>query len=326
MRQLAFVLSALMLLVSATAAEPEDSPAPVILIYSPNAPGYGQALARIIEEDGGFEGARIRTCNELVDFKVTMLFPDVKVGLVTLLTDTGEDLNRTLEWFFRSGGGLLGMGFAGIWSASRNASQDVFPIFGNMYWTGQYDPGARRFVIEFIKEQEDEISQGISSFSIPQHKFVLSYNKSTESYEERWAKSGEFKVLFREASTGAPLMVKYRDQGVSISFATFGGDDVQKSPSYHGLFVNRSEFQTLLTNSLYWIWTSEGKFEEGLARAQQYYRDRADHIDSLRQASEKRERAAARARLSRNVAAIAGGCIGCAGVYWLTFRRKVAES
>jgi len=300
----------------------ESSVAPVILIYCPAAPLYGQALRTVIEEDGRFAEARVQVCQRLDEFRAAAFFPDVKAIVVSLARDVGQDLNSTLEWFFNKGGGIVGMGFATMWSASRNASEDVLPIFGNSYGSGTYDPVSRKSFISFIKAEEDEISEGISSFSAAHHRFILHRNLSSGLFEEKRPKSGEYKVLFTEQSTGAPLLVRYRDEGVSVTFATFGGDDIERSQGYFGLFINEPAFRTLFTNSLYWVWTNEQKFQDSVSKAEQFYQHTARTIDSLRRAAEDRERAANLSCLLRNVFAIVGGSLGSIAVYWLTFVRK----
>lgn len=303
-------------------AEAGSSTVPVMLIYCPAAPRYGQALRTIVEEDGRFSGAKILVCGELDELRATAFFPDVKAIVLSLTRDVGQDLNSTLEWFFNNGGGIVGMGFASMWSASRNASQDVLPVFGNSYGAGTYDASTRRSLVSFVKAEEDEISQGMSSFTIPHHRFILHRNTSTSSFEEKRPESGEYKVLFTEQGTGAPLVIKYRDEGVSVTFATFGGDDIERSQGYFGLFVDDPTFRTLFTNSLYWVWMNERKLQNSLSKAEQFYQERADNLDSLRRAADDRERTADLARLLRNLLAVVGGSIGCAVVYWLTFVRK----
>jgi len=298
-----------------------DPTVPVILVYCPAAPRYGQALRTIIEEDGRFSEARVLVCEKLDELRATAFFPDVKAIVLSLTRDVGQELNSTLEWFFNNGGGLVGMGFASMWSASLSASQDVLPVFGNSYRAGEYDPNMRRSFVRFVKGEEDEISQGMSNFSMPHHRFILHWNGLTDSFEERRPESGEYKVLFAEQSTGAPLVIKYRDEGVSVTLATFGADDIERSPGYFGLFVDEPAFKTLFANSLYWVWTNEQKFQKGLEKAERFYQQSADQVGSLRRAAQDRESAADLARLLKNVLAILGGCIGSGVVYWLTFLR-----
>jgi len=321
MWRIAVVLLASTLLVPASLCGVGNETSPVILIYSPKAPGYGHALKKVIQEDGRFGGARIRICESLDEFGVTVFFPDVKVVVVSLATDVGQRLNETLEWFFRNGGGLVGMGFAGSWFASFNASEDVFPLFGTSYRTAKYDPKTKMFVMRLVKEDDDEISQGISSFSVPQHKVILHFKASTNRFELRYPDSGKYKVLFSEENTGAPVVIKYEDEGVSVTFASFGGEDVVRSPGYYGLFVDQPEFKRLFTNSLYWVWNNEHKFENSVETASRFYRERSEHVEELRRASAERERRAETGRLIKVALTIlvAGGA--CLAVYWTTFLR-----
>ncbi len=321
MRKALIFLLVLSLAIPICSCENGSPTTPAILIYSPKAPGYGEALKRVIEEDGRFDEARVRICDNLEDFKVGVFFPDVKAVVVTLTTDVGQNLNATLEWFFGKGGGLIGMGFASSEVASRNASEDVFPVFGNAYRSPAYDPSQRKFIMSLLKEEDDEISRGVSSFTVPQHKLILHIDPTTKEFLQRYPESGEYKVLFAEETTGAPAVMKYRDEGVSVTFATFGGDDVTRGPSYHGLFVNQPEFKTLFTNSLQWIWDNEEKFQVSVERAAEYYQNAADHIEQVKDSAERAEERADMFRTVRNVAVVLGAGICCAAIYWATFVR-----
>jgi len=265
----------------------------------------------------------VSVCERVDDFRIAVFFPDVKVVVIALPRDTGQELNETLEWFFRSGGGILGMGFAGMWTASRNASQDVLPLFGTGYSTGTYDQSQRKFFICFEKTEQDEISQGIEDFCIPQHKFILHLDPSTKKFEEARPASGAYKVLFREGQTGAPLVVKYSREGVSVAFATFAGDEIERSPSYYGLFVDRPEFIKLFTNSLYWLWSNEKKFQRSMEAAEGFYNQTVLHVQSMRMQSLRRERQQRLLQTLRSVLSIIGAVAGCVIVYWATFLKSV---
>jgi hypothetical protein len=299
----------------------QEQVTPVILVYSPGAPGYGQALKALIEEDDRFD-AEVRICQTLRDFDVSMYFPDVKVAVVTLNTDIQQHLNRTLQDFFSQGGGLVGLGFAGSWGASKNASHDVFPIYGTSYRTPKYDPETRSFIMKLVKEEEDEISEGVETFSIPSHKIALSFSSSKNAYEPRFPETGDYKILFKESSTGAPAMVKYEERGVSVTFATFGADDFERGPAYYGLFVNRSEFRTLFTNSLHWVWENEHRFEQSVQDAAEFYSERTDHIDQVREDAESQESGAENARTMRLAATLLLAALGSIAALWMTFLRK----
>ena len=317
------LLLAFLLPLAAASPSRASNISPTILIYSPGVPEFGEALAKTVSEDARFDGATVSVCERLDDFRIAAFFPDVKVVVIALPRDTGQELNQTLEWFFRSGGGVLGMGFAGMWTASRNASQDVLPLFGTGYSTGIYDRSQRKFFICFEKAEQDEISQGIEDFCIPQHKFILHIDPSTKKFEEESPNSGAYKVLFREGQTGAPLMVKYSKEGVSVAFATFAGDEIERSPSYYGLFVDRPEFIKLFTNSLYWIWSNEKKFQRSVEAAKGFYNQTALHVQSMRMQALRRERQQRLLQRLRSVLSVVGAVFGCALVYWATFLKSV---
>jgi hypothetical protein len=301
-----------------------ESARPSVVVYCPEAPGYGQALKTLIEEDGRFD-ATVRLCESLQDFDVTMFFPDVKVAVVALSTDINQDLNQTLQWFFSQGGGLVGLGFAGSRSASGNASENVFPLFGTGYRSMRYDPESRKVMMSLIKEEVDEISAGLPSFSTPSQKIVLSFNGTANSYQPMAPEEGDYKVLCREETTGAPAVVKYRNEGVSVTFAMFGGDDFERGRSYYRLFIDEPEFKTLFTNSLYWVWNAEGKFEESVQKASALVEQEGEQLEEVRAQAQAQARRAKNAALMRSVGAVGGAVVSCAIVFWISFVRETSD-
>jgi hypothetical protein len=176
--------------------------------------------------------------------------------------------------------------------------------------------------VTHIKDEEDEISAGIGDFHISDHKVILSYNSSSNTYLPKGAEEGDYKVLFREEKTGAPTMIKYENVGVSITFACFGADDIERGVSYHGRFTSSEEFIELFTNSIVWLYNNEGKYEKSMQRATQYFAKQDEELQSMLQRGKDLERKAESGRTLRTILILVFAAVGIVAVYWATFLRQ----
>jgi len=177
---------------------------PLILIYTPEQPGYGNALASMIAEDDRLD-ADILVLQSQDLFRSMIYLPYVKVIVVSLFKENppqewGEDIN----WFFGQGGGVVGLGFAGSCRATGNASRLAFPLFANESRAGSYDPRKKSFTITFVKGQPHEISEGLSDFSINAQKICLSWRVAERRYLPQKPDRGSWTVLYRDSAYGAP--------------------------------------------------------------------------------------------------------------------------
>jgi len=297
---------------------------PLILIYTPDAPGFGHELASILQEDGRMD-AQLMVVESSELFKLALSLSNVKAVVVAPSLSLRRGIDPALEWFFSQGGGLVGMGFAGAKQTTGNASEKVFPLFGNAMRTGKYDPKTKSFVMSFVKEEDDEISHELSDFAASTQKIVLSYNGTGNSYLPRRPESGEYKVLYREESTGAPAVVKYKADGVSVTFACFGGDDFERGVNYYGRFSKTEEFRTLFSNSVYWVWMNERKYDQAVKDAEKFYVSQAQMIQDARRKGEELEKEDRRSRQLRSLVTIIVALLASALVYWGTFVRGRQE-
>lgn len=317
---MALLITILLPLCAATEVETR----PLVLIFAPNAPAYGAHLKALLEEDPRIDG-EIEVLESPEIFRVKMYFPNVKLAIVALSLDLNEGIGGTLEWYFSHGGGLVGLGFAGSKISTSNASANVFPVFGSAYVAGAYDPKNKAFAMDFLKAEEDEISNGLGDFRASNHKLVLSYNGSANAYLPRHPEGGHYKIVYTEAKTGAPAIVKYEKDGVSVTFACFGGDDIEKGANYFGKFADTTEFRQLFTNSAVWAWEHESKFEGSMSRFEAYHETAAAELASVLEEAEDLERASSQQRLLRTVVTIALAGVGVVLVYWATFIRSSPE-
>ncbi len=319
MIQSAVVVPLALVLLLAQACVGNETEKPLLIIYCPTTPEYGQELQRLIEADGQVD-ADILLLQDPEVFRLAVHFPTVRVVVVSLALSLSQNIGASLEWFFSEGGGLVGLGFAGATMTTGNASQNVFPIFANGYVSGSYDLESKTYTMSHLKQDEDYISEGVMSFTVSTHKLVLSRNLSTNDYLPKVPQAGIYKVLFREASTGAPSVVKYDHSGVSVTFACFGGDDLPRGFNYYGRFAERAEFKTLFTRAVQWVWFNERKYEKSMKESSDHFADQEEELRSLMEGARKIEARAGQRRLATAIVTITLAGFAIALVYRATFR------
>jgi len=214
---------------------------PTILVFSPGSPGYATELGRIIKEDERID-ADVKVVDSAEIFELMLFYPNVKLAVVAVGSSVNQKVGLALERFFSQGGGLIGLGFAGSSEATGRCSEAVFPIFGTSYINGKFDPRSRCFLITHEKVEEDEVSEGVDTFTAEDSKLVLSTDVTKKHYLPRQPEEGTYKILFKDAETGAPTVVKYQNGGCSVTFASFVGEDQEGSFGYFGRFTETKEF------------------------------------------------------------------------------------
>ncbi len=296
---------------------------PMILVFSPDSPGYATELGRIVREDDRID-ADVKVLDSSEIFELMLFYPNVKLAVVALGSSVNQKVGLALERFFSQGGGLVGLGFAGCAETTGKCSETVFPIFGTSYINGKFDPRSRCFLITHEKVEEDEISGGVDTFTAEDSKLILSTDVTKKHYLPRQPEKGTYKVLFRDAETGAPTVVKYQNGGCSVTFASFVGEDQEGSFGYFGRFTKTKEFSTLFRNAVYWVWTNEKRYD-ALVSWIQGYSDRRMEQDEMRQQAEERERREQQEWVLRSILVSALAAAGVALVFRATFWRKLGE-
>lgn len=291
--------------------------APVIVIYCPRAPLYAQELGRLIQDDGRIQ-ADIRVVDSPDMFSLMLDYPTVRLAVAALSVNTNQNVGSSLDRFFFRGGALVGLGFAGSSLVTGPAAQTAFPIFGNQYISGVFDAPSRSFSMSYVKVEDDEISSGVGNLTVRDQKLILSMDSASKSYLPRTPSEGEYKVLFRELTSGAPSVVKYRNGGASVTFAGFAGDDLEKAFSYFGRFTSTLEFRTLFTNAVYWAWTNEQRYDVVNSWASGYDQ-RLQEIEDARAKAEARSEKRESGRVLQVALTVVLSAVAIAGVYWLTF-------
>jgi len=113
--------------------------------------------------------------------------------------------------------------------------------------------------------------------------------------------------------------VKYADKGVSVTFACFAGEDIERAIEYYGRFTGGAEFRKLLSNAVLCLWRNEKEYEASLQQSQAFYCSMEEHPKAVRDAALKRHRAGAASRVLRIAVTIVLAAASIAVVYRFTF-------
>jgi hypothetical protein len=309
----------LFLVVQPALAKTEAVPRPLILIYSQNGQGYGEELGRIIESDGRMD-AQILVVSEADLFRGMLYFPYVKVAVAIFNHDRNEGLSEDLENYYAEGGGIVGLGFAGWWTTTRNASRNVFSLAANLYVTGRYDRDLGTFTHSLQMVSEHEINSDIGSFTAHTQRVIMRRNTSTgEILEPEPTES--ISVLYRETSQNAPVVVLREENGICVTFGGFSGDDIAGVPTYYGHLTTQEAFRQLFTNAVHYVWENERRYDETVGRATQWFAAESRELDEIRSEADRTQSRGENLRLARHVLAFMLASLFSAVAYRYFFRK-----
>ncbi len=259
---------------------------PLVLIYSQGNRGYGEELANIIRSDSRLE-AEVIVLSDPELFRAMIYFPYVKVLVGVFNHDKDEGMGEHLKTFFDEGGGIIGMGFAGWQSTTRNASNDVFALNASYYLTGEYDRNSGTFSHTLNIDERNKINQDIGSFSIRTQRIIMHIDKETGELVPP-GNENDVTVLYRESTRGAPALLVHESQGTCITFAGFTGDSIPDVPTYFGHFTSQEEFRILFSNSVLYAWNRENRYQD---KSTQWESDSTDYEEEMMQVKDQVRRA-----------------------------------
>lgn len=298
-----------------------DDPKPLILIYSPGQPNYGNELARIIRQDPRVDAQTlILESGDL--FETMIYFPQVKLIVVSLAEERPQRFVESINWFFNQGGCILGLGFAGSYGSTLAAANLTFPLFANDYKSGKYDPRNRVVSQTFIKDQPHAISEGLSGFTIAAQRLILSWNITTGAYWPRRPEQGDWTVLYRDSAYGAPAVVAYKGNGSSVTFATFGGEDFERGFGYYGHFTASEEFRTLFSNSVNWLWKVEHRYNDSMAEAIAFFEDRREFEQQVQENASYQMEKSGKSRMVQIILTLVLAVSSSLLIYWAVLVRS----
>lgn len=303
----------LLVLPSSAAQGPGNETRPLILIFCQKQPRYGEELARLLSEDPRID-AEILVLTSPDLFKTMLYFPYVKIVVTAFNQEQDGGLGPHLENFFSNGGGIIGMGYAGCRTTTGNASESIFALNASYCQTGRYDPHRKRFRQILHVDELHEINDGVGDYTALTKSVIMRLNITSNKLLPM-TPQGETTVLYRETVHGAPAVVVHKGSGVSVTFACFAADDFERGPTYFGHFTQQEEFRKLFTNSVYWAWQNEHRFEDTLAWAYEKLSDEKTVIAAMRERAEQSKHREGNLWLLRSGIILVLAALAIAGVY-----------
>lgn len=269
---------------------------PLVLVYSGRMPGYADALAGIINETG--TKSLVATSDTI--FRTMISLPQVRCVVIAALNPSDfvflREFAPTLRKHFEEGGAFVGLG-ACCSEDMEPLATTIFPIRGNATGRGKR-MGEEYGSIYSLSKEMDPITSGLpSSFVITQGEYT--YQKGKEGPVEPTSDLGDIKVLYREESTGIPMVVTLEREGGgrSVSLPGCYVVDVERLPFYWGHLVEQEEFRGLLKGSVSWAMEGSHRFSELAPLVEDTLKTEAGRVSGIEKAGEDFRRKAEQGRM-----------------------------
>lgn len=268
---------------------------PVVLVYAGRLPGYADALAGIINETG--TRTIVARCDTLM--RVLANLPQVTCIIVPALNPSDFDFLRefapVLQRHFEEGGSLVGLS-ASCSMDLKGLATTIFPIRGNSTGKGKSIGGVygSSYV---LSDALEEITSGLpSKFVITQSDYT--YQSGATGPIPPSSDAGTLSILYREESTGIPLLVALEREGGgrSISLPGCYVAVVERLPFYWGKLVEQAEFKELLRRSVAWAMAGSKRHDQ---LAQSWEQSLKAEAERRSQVAEVGEQAQAKSRQRR---------------------------
>ncbi len=238
-----------------------ERPEPVVLVYAGRLPGYADALAAIINETG------TRTIVARSDSVMRALanLPQVRCIVVPALNPSDFDFLRqftpVLQRHFEEGGSLVGLS-AACSMELKGLATSVFPIRGNSTGKGKTIGGIYGSTY-VLSEALEGITEGLpASFVITQSDYT--YQSGATGPIPPSSDLGRLSVLYREESTGIPMVVALErgGGGRSVSLPGCYVAVVERLPFYWGKLVAQTEFRELFRRCVAWAMAGSKRYDQ----------------------------------------------------------------
>ncbi len=232
-----------------------------ILVYAGKLPNFRDAIVeelrkdtRITEEVVPVDSAELlRTALRLPNTKaVVMAGGDIPTFMA---------LESSIIQFFNEGGGLVAFHDFGHTALAGTMAETVFPLMANSTKMGRMKEG--RMQHELVRQDVMEINRETPpSLVLFDHEINLAWNTVNGSCAYRPPPEGEHWTLYRDSEYGAPIVVAYKKEGLSVIFANGDvSDSADDRFRYFGNFFFSDDFLALFLNSVVWVKNGETRTE-----------------------------------------------------------------
>ena len=225
--------------------------------------------------------------------------------------------------YFRNGGSTIGFHGCCWQNALGDLARLVFPVYGNSTVVGQRKSG-----LSVNEYSRDALLAGIGD-SLPENfdlvgQFFAAPKDSDKNLVEPIPPGGEKTVLYRDRSTGTPLVIAYQGDGGGRSMA-FSGFFVRNNPAtgnHYEKLLSQPEFSTLLLDCYRWVSEGNSRFNRYLETYSVVIEERIAEREGLVSRAEERESSRRSQRTLLLAAFWALGVVAIAGLSYRAFVRK----
>jgi len=270
---------------------------PYVLIYTGRMLDYGEALAAIVNETG----TRAIVAHDEDTMRSMITLPQIRCVLISAYNPPEfsflKDFAPVLQAHFGEGGAFIGIGPVCSRILAEPLASGIFPVRGNL--TGRGTALEGRYGSAYVlSDQVEGISGNLSTrFVLTQGQYI--YNSGTEGPLEPASQDGELTVVYREESTGIPMVIALETAkgGRSVSLAGCYVADVERLPYYWRRLVEQEEFRSLLKGCVSWTMNGSKRYAELGPSVEDRLKAEAGAILDAKEESERARRQAGQRRI-----------------------------
>jgi len=304
--------------VSAPGAMAKNESQGVVVIYVQPA-GFAEDLAKLIEGETDLD---VCVLSDYKGLAQVLLLPEIRVLVFGPQMDflNVPELYRKgildeVEWFFRSGRGLVGMGTAGDSAVTGELAEKVFPLFGNYLELGKFDFDSGKYSVRYHESEPSPISSGIGDVKIFEQQYVVHLNSSTLTAEKLVPKEGRYSVVYEEAESGIPLVVSYEKTGRSVTFAGLNLVE-EEGPGCYRDVMNQDSFRRMFLGALLWSKENQG-YTRALSQRDEFFSNLSSESEVIHELIEANAERQDRRRLWIDVRRLLSTLVGAAAVFYI---------
>jgi hypothetical protein len=310
------ILLALVMLTSVTTVAGEFTP--LVIVYDGNMPELAEGVASILASTSN-DGEEFLVLSDPFRAASMLSLPNVRC---LVLTSTNSNdlvlLREPVIAYFRNGGSAIGFHGCCWQNTLGDLARLVFPVYGNSTVIGQRKSGLS------VNEYTRDARLGGIGDSLPDNfdlvgQFFAAPKDSVKNLVEPVPTEGEKTVLYRDRSTGTPLVIAYQGDGGGRSIA-FSGFFVRNNPAtgnHYEKLLTQPEFSALLLDCYKWASGGNSRFNGYWETYEEVIEEGIAEREDLVNRAEERESSRRNQRTLLLVAFWALGILAIAGLsYW----------
>ena len=283
-------------LLLATLPSPPRTFEPYVLVYAGKMVDYGAALAAIVNETG----TKAIVAHDEDTMRAMITLPQIRCVVISVYNPPEfsflKDFAPVLQAHFEEGGAFIGIGPVCSRILADPLATGIFPVRGNL--TGRGTAMEGRYGSAYVlSEPVEGISDNLPPrFVLTQGQYV--YDCGTEGPLEPTSEDGDLQIVYREESTGIPMVIALEtpNGARSISLAGCYVADVERLTYYWKRLVEQEEFRSLLKGCVSWAMNGSRRYAELGPSAEDRLKAEADAILAAKAKSDLARRRAGQRR------------------------------